>query len=50
VPDGAQAFFDDLAGPKDLLWTDGGQLDFYDQPAQVAVATATVLAHFTRTL
>ena len=50
VPDGAQAFFDDLAGPKDLFWTDGGQLDFYDQPAQVAVATAAVLAHFTRTL
>ncbi len=46
VPDGAEAFHEGLAGPKDLLWTDGGQLDFYDQPAQVAVATPAVVAHF----
>lgn len=47
VPDGAQAFHDGLAGQKELIWTDGGQLDFYDQPAQVAVATPAVVEHFT---
>lgn len=46
VPDGATAFFDGLAGPKDIIWTDGGQLDFYDQPAQVKVSTEAVVAHF----
>ncbi len=50
VPDGAQAFYDGLAGPKDITWTAGGQLDFYDQPAQVEVAMARVTEHFTKTL
>ncbi|MEM7273957.1 MAG: alpha/beta fold hydrolase [Actinomycetota bacterium] len=50
VPDGADAFHQNLAGPKDLIWTAGGQLDFYDQPAQVAVATPAIVAHFNATL
>ncbi|MDJ0770120.1 MAG: alpha/beta fold hydrolase [Ilumatobacter sp.] len=50
VPDGAQAFYDGLAGPKSLIWIDGGQLDFYDQPAQVAVATPAIVDHFDATL
>ncbi|MEM9607876.1 MAG: alpha/beta fold hydrolase [Actinomycetota bacterium] len=50
VPDGARAFFEQLAGPKDLVWTEGGQLDFYDQPAQVAVATPAMVDHFTANL
>lgn len=50
VPDGAAAFYDGLAGPKDIVWTEGAQLDFYDQPAQVAVATPAIVAHLTATL
>ena len=50
VPDGAQAFFDGLPGPKDLTWLSGGQLDFYDQPQQVEPALELVLAHYGETL
>lgn len=50
VPDGARAFYDQLGGPKNIIWTDGGQLDFYDQPAQVAVATPAIVDHFTNNL
>lgn len=50
VPDGAEAFHDALAGPKHLEWTDGGQLDFYDQPAQVDVALPLVVDHFRTSL
>ncbi|MEM9614700.1 MAG: alpha/beta fold hydrolase [Actinomycetota bacterium] len=50
VPDGAQAFYDGLAGPKSLIWTEGGQLDFYDRPPQVAVAVPAIVDHFRATL
>ncbi|MEM9463766.1 MAG: alpha/beta fold hydrolase [Actinomycetota bacterium] len=50
VPDGAEAFFADLRGPKDLTWLTGGQLDFYDQPEQVEPALELVVAHFAETL
>ncbi len=50
VPDGAKAFYDQLRGPKNAIWTEGGQLDFYDQPAQVAVATPAVVDLFNENL
>ncbi|MEM8905337.1 MAG: alpha/beta fold hydrolase [Actinomycetota bacterium] len=50
VPDGALAFYDRLTGPKDIIWTEGGQLDFYDQPAQVDIATTAVVDLFTTSL
>lgn len=50
VPEGAEAFFERLAGPKHLEWTFGGQLDFYDQPAQVDIALPIVVDHFRTTL
>jgi fermentation-respiration switch protein FrsA (DUF1100 family) len=50
VPDGAQAFADRLAGPSELIWVEGGQLDFYDQPAQVDFAVAQMSEHFRATL
>ncbi len=50
VPNGARAFYDGLDGPKDIVWTDGTQLDFYDQPAQVDVSMAAITAHFRTTL
>lgn len=50
VPDGAQAFADRLAGPSELIWTEGSQLDFYDQPDQVHFAVAQMADHFRTTL
>jgi len=50
VPDGAEAFADGLATPADLIWTDGGQLDFYDQPCQVDFAVTQMADHFRATL
>jgi uncharacterized protein len=50
IPDGARRFHAGLAGPKDILWTEGTQFDFYDQEPQVTVAVDTVVAHFGRTL
>jgi dienelactone hydrolase len=50
VPEGARRFHDLLGGDKDIIWTDGAQLDFYDQPPQVAVAVPAVVDHFRNTL
>ncbi|AQZ70402.1 Dienelactone hydrolase domain protein [[Actinomadura] parvosata subsp. kistnae] len=50
IPDGARRFHAGLAGPKDLLWTEGTQFDFYDTEPQVTVAVDAVAAHFGRTL
>ena len=36
--------------PKELVWSEGAQTDFYDQPEQVAVAVAAVKDWFDRTL
>jgi hypothetical protein len=38
LPDNARSVYERLNGPKKLVWADGGQTDFYDQPAQVALA------------
>ncbi|TQM31931.1 alpha/beta hydrolase [Nocardia bhagyanarayanae] len=50
IPDGARRFHAGLAGPKDIVWTEGTQFDFYDREPQVTVALDTVAAHFARTL
>ena len=50
VPDGAEQFYAQLSGPKDIVWTEGEQLDFYDRPAQVDTAVAVARGHFERTL
>ncbi|XIE81285.1 alpha/beta hydrolase [Streptomyces sp. SBR177] len=50
IPEGAHRFHAGLADPKDILWTEGTQFDFYDQEPQVALAVDTVTAHFGRTL
>jgi hypothetical protein len=39
-----------LQGPKELLWTTGAQIDFYDQPAQVETAVDAVTRWFGETL
>lgn len=46
VPDGATAFFERLPDPAGLTWIDGGQLDFYDQPAQVDQSVQLMVEHF----
>jgi dienelactone hydrolase len=50
IPEGAHRFHAGLAGPKDILWTQGSQFDFYDQEPQVSLAVDTAAAHFARTL
>ncbi|MFF8844955.1 alpha/beta hydrolase [Streptomyces sp. NPDC015127] len=50
IPDGARRFHAGLAGPKELLWTEGTQFDFYDQEPQVTTAVDAADAHFARTL
>ncbi|WP_030691076.1 alpha/beta hydrolase [Streptomyces globisporus] len=50
IPDGARRFHAGLAGPGDILWTEGTQFDFYDAEPQVTIAVDTVAAHFARTL
>jgi uncharacterized protein len=37
-PDNARSVHARLRGPKHLVWAEGGQTDFYDQPAQVELA------------
>lgn len=39
-----------MRGPVEVAWGDGGQIDFYDQPAQVAFAVEALDAHFAKTL
>lgn len=50
LPDNIRTVHNRLRGHAELEWTTGGQLDFYDQPAQVGHAVDAVDEHFTRTL
>ena len=50
IPDGARRFHDGLGGPREVLWTEGVQFDFYDQSPQVDVAAGAAAEHFARTL
>jgi fermentation-respiration switch protein FrsA (DUF1100 family) len=49
-PEHVRQVHDRLAGPKDLVWTEGSQIDFYDQPDQVATAVQAATNWFDRTL
>ncbi|WP_206781945.1 alpha/beta hydrolase [Bailinhaonella thermotolerans] len=50
IPEGARRFHEALAGPKEFVWTTGGQLDFYDQEPAVTTAVDAAVDHFTATL
>lgn len=50
VPEGARRFHEQLPGSKELIWTTGTQLDFYDQPTQVDLAVPAVVDHFNANL
>jgi hypothetical protein len=39
-----------LRGPVDVAWGEGGQIDFYDRPAQVEFAVQALDAHFAKAL
>ena len=47
VPEGARAFYAELAAPRSELWLDGViQSDFYDRPVPVTTAADAAAAHF----
>jgi uncharacterized protein len=49
-PENVEKLRQALRGPVDVAWGEGGQVDFYDQPAQVAFAVGALDAHFAKTL
>jgi len=49
-PDNVRRFHAALPGPKDLFWTQGQHIDFYDRDPWVGTAVTAATAHFTRTL
>jgi hypothetical protein len=49
-PDHVRQVYAGLRGPKQLEWSEGSQIDFYDQPKQVTQAVALADRHFRATL
>ena len=49
-PEYAKAVYAALTGPKQIEWTKGNQIDFYDQEDQVGSAVPLTVSHFRRTL
>jgi uncharacterized protein len=49
-PEHAKSVYAALKGPKRIEWTEGSQIDFYDQETQVTRAVALVGPHFRATL
>jgi fermentation-respiration switch protein FrsA (DUF1100 family) len=45
-PDHVRRMHDAVRGAKELVWSEGNQIDFYDQPRQVEVATDAALHWF----
>jgi hypothetical protein len=50
LPANAREVYERLKGPKRLMWTEGTQTDFYDQPAFVSNAVNAARDHFGETL
>ena len=50
LPNTARKFYNQLGGQKQLVWTDGQHLDFYDRDPQVSTAVSAVATHFQKTL
>ena len=50
LPDNARDFYASLSGKKQLVWTEGQHLDFYDRDPQVATAVDALVNHFQATL
>jgi uncharacterized protein len=49
-PDHVRQVHARVGGPKELVWTSGSQIDFYDQSAQVDVAVEAIARWFAQTL
>ena len=49
-PDHVRDLHTRLRGPKRLVWAEGNQIDFYDQPAQVSRAVEAAKSWFDETL
>ena len=49
-PEHAKAVYAMLRGPKQIEWTEGNQIDFYDQDKQVSEAVSLAVSHFRSTL
>jgi hypothetical protein len=45
-PDNVRRFHAALGGSRDLFWTQGAHVDFYDRDPYVAKAVASAVAHF----
>jgi len=50
LPANVRRVHDLLTGPRSLVWAEGSQIDFYDQPAQVSLAVEAADKHFRETL
>jgi uncharacterized protein len=50
LPDNAREFYASLSGEKQLVWTEGQHLDFYDRDPQVSTAVDALTNHFQATL
>jgi hypothetical protein len=50
LPGNARKFYSLLGGQKQLVWTEGQHLDFYDRDPQVSTAVEAVANHFQKTL
>jgi hypothetical protein len=50
LPDNVRQIHRELAGPKELVWSKGSQVDFYDLPPLVGSAMQAVKPWFDRTL
>mgnify|MGYP003715722401 CR=1 FL=1 len=50
TPKADQEFFELLQGEKELVWLEGGQLDFYYKDEQVNASVEKLVEHFRRTL
>lgn len=50
LPENARKFYTSLSGKKQLVWTEGQHLDFYDRDPQVSTAVDALASHFQATL
>ena len=50
TPAAGEEFYNKLKGEKELVWLEGGQLDFYHKPKQVDESMALMTEHFKNTL
>ena len=49
-PDRVKQIYAELDAPKELVWSEGNQIDFYDQPKQVDTAVSAATKWFAQTL